>query len=51
MFNNYAEILGEEADNYRPEFRPLYFGLKNVILKELQAVDKDVEVAAFFDSE
>lgn len=35
MFNRFSEILGEEADNYRPELRPLYFGLKNVILKEL----------------
>lgn len=43
------EILGEEVANYRPEFRALYFGLKNIIIKEIEAMDKDVDVSQFFD--
>ena len=30
-----GELLGEEASVIRPEMRPLYFGLKNVILNEI----------------
>jgi|DEB0MinimDraft_12_1074336.scaffolds.fasta_scaffold02573_9 hypothetical protein len=43
--------MGEEADNYLPELRPLYFGLKNIILKELEFMDRDIDVAHFFDAE
>ena len=49
MFNDSTEILGEEVANYRPEFKALYFGLKNIIIKEIEAMDKDVDVSQFFD--
>lgn len=51
IFNQCSEILGEEADNYRPEFRALYFGLKNIILREIEYSDRDTEVSQFFDQE
>lgn len=49
IFNDSTEILGEEVANYRPEFKALYFGLKNIIVKEIEAMDKDVDVSQFFD--
>lgn len=49
IFNDSVEILGEEVANYRTEFRALYFGLKNIITKEIEAMDKDVDVSQFFD--
>jgi hypothetical protein len=45
IFNQSSEILGEEVDNYRVEFRALYFGIKNIILREIEYTDKDIEVS------
>ena len=44
MLNNRCEILGEEADNYRVEFRGLYFNIKNIILKEIEFLAKEEEL-------
>ena len=43
-----GELLGEEASVIRPEMRPLYFGLKNVILKEIENIDKEIDIQKFF---
>jgi hypothetical protein len=43
-----GELLGEEAAVIRPEMRPLYFGLKNVILKEIENIDKEIDIQKFF---
>ena len=51
IFNQSTEILGEEVDNYRNEFKALYFGMKNIILKEIEYTDKDIDVSSFFDQE
>jgi len=51
IFNQSTEILGEEVDNYRNEFKALYFGIKNIILKEIEYTDKDIDVNSFFDQE
>jgi len=39
-----GEILGEEAEVIKPELRPLYFGLKNIILKEIENIDKEIDI-------
>jgi hypothetical protein len=44
-------MLGEETDNYRHEFKALYFGMKNIIVKEIECLDRDIEVSQFFDKE
>lgn len=44
IFNENTEILGEEVDNYRHEFKSLYFAIKNIIVKELEYIDKDVDI-------
>ena len=44
----YGEILGEEASLIKAEFRPLYFGLKNIVLKEIESIDKDIDIQKFF---
>ena len=41
--------MGEEVDNYRVEFKGLYFGIKNIILREIEYMDRDIDVAQFFD--
>jgi len=51
IFNKCTEILGEETDNYRPEFRGLYFSIKNIILREIEFSDKEIEISEFFDQE
>ena len=51
IFNQSTEILGEEVDNYRNGFEALYFGMKNIILKEIEYMDKDIDVNSFFDQE
>ncbi len=38
------EILGEETLSIKKELRPLYFGLKNIILKELDNIDKEIDI-------
>ena len=32
----------------KPEMRPLYFGLKNIIIKEIESIDKEVDIQKFF---
>ena len=32
IFNTHSDILGEEAENYKNEFKALYFGVKNIIV-------------------
>jgi len=49
IFTESTEILGEEVANYRSEFKALYFGFKNIITKEIESMDKDVDVSQFFD--
>ena len=39
-----GEILGEEAISVRHEMRPLYFGLKNLILKEIESIDSEIDI-------
>lgn len=34
-----GEMLGEECAEIRSTMRPLYFGLKNIILKEIHNID------------
>ena len=51
LFNQCTEILGEESDNYRHEFKALYFGMKNIITREIECLDKDIEVSQFFDKD
>lgn len=43
-----GEILGEEVANVRLEMRPIYFGLKNIILKEVENIDKEIDIKRFF---
>lgn len=43
--------MGEEAENYRNEFKALYFGVKNIITKEIQYSDKEIDISQFFDKE
>lgn len=38
-------------DNYRHECKSLYFAIKNIIVKELEYIDKDVDIQTFFDKE
>ena len=35
----------------KSEIRPLYFGLKNIVLQEIESVDKDIDVHKFFIEE
>jgi hypothetical protein len=42
MYN--GEILGEETALVRKEMRPLYFGIKNIILKEIENIDKEIDI-------
>ena len=51
LFNQSTEILGEESDNYRHEFKALYFGMKNIITREIEYLDKEIEVSQFFDKD
>lgn len=44
----FGEILGEEVANVRLEMRPIYFGLKNIILKEVENIDKEIDIKRFF---
>lgn len=43
-----GDLLGEEVNHVRQEMRPLYFGLKNIILKEIENIDKEIDVYKFF---
>mmetsp|Transcript_20908 Transcript_20908/g.19959 ORF Transcript_20908/g.19959 Transcript_20908/m.19959 type:complete len:203 (+) Transcript_20908:837-1445(+) len=43
-----GEIFGEETSQVKKELRPIYFGLKNIILKEIENIDKDIDVKKFF---
>lgn len=43
-----GEILGEEASVIREQFRPLYFGLKNIVLKEIESIDQEIDIQKFF---
>lgn len=51
LFNSDAVILGESADNYQPGFRALYFNVKNIILREIEYVDREIEVGQFFEQQ
>ena len=35
----------------KKDIRPLYFGLKNIILQEIESLDKDIDVHKFFIEE
>ena len=35
------ELLGEEVTGIRKDLRPLYFGFKKIILKEIELMDSD----------
>lgn len=39
-----GEILGEETSQIKLEMRPLYFGLKNIIIKEIESIDKEIDI-------
>lgn len=41
-------MLGEEVSSIKVELRPLYFGLKNIILKEIENFDKEIDIQKFF---
>ena len=40
----------EEVVQIKMEMRPLYFGLKNIILKEIENIDKEIDIQKFFFS-
>ena len=44
-------LLGEEVYAVKSEIRPLYFGLKNIILQEMESLDKEIDVHKFFIEE
>ena len=44
----YGELLGEETASIKMEMRPLYFGFKNIILKEIENIDKEIDIKKFF---
>lgn len=44
-------LLGEEVALVKREVRPLYFGLKNIILQEIDNLDKEIDVHEFFIEE
>ena len=44
-------MLGEPLTNYKPEHRAIYFGLKTIIVREIEATDRDDAVNEFFDRE
>ena len=44
-------LLGEEVLFVRRELRPLYFGIKNIILQEMESLDKEIDVHKFFIEE
>ena len=46
-----SKILGEEIFYVNSCIRPLYFGLKKIIWNEISALDKPVNVQAFFSGE
>jgi len=39
-----GEILGEDVNTVVKEMKPLYFGLKNIILKEINSIDKEIDI-------
>jgi len=39
-----GEIHGEEVAGIREHLRPLYFGLKNIVIKEIENIDKEIDV-------
>lgn len=43
-----GDIHGEEHGGISETYRPLYFGLKNIILKEIENIDADINVQEFF---
>ena len=45
------KLLGEQMLFVKSEIRPLYFGLKNIVLQEIESVDKDIDVHKFFIEE
>ena len=51
FFDRRKDVLGEECSKYKAEFAPLYFSLKNIVLRELEYIDKEIEVNVFFDKE
>ncbi len=46
-----GEILGEDVNTVVKEMKPLYFGLKNIILKEINSIDKEIDIQRFFFDE
>ena len=44
-------LLGEDVSIVKKEIRPVYFGVKNIILKEIEVFDKDINVHRFFVEE
>lgn len=43
-----GELLGENSALIVREFRPLYFGLKNIALKEIESIDREIDIQQFF---
>ena len=39
-----GELLGEDVNTIVKEMKPLYFGLKNIILKEIDSIDKEIYI-------
>ena len=48
---NSQTMLGEDVLYVKKEIRPLYFGLKNIILQEIESLDKEIDVHKFFIEE
>lgn len=44
IYDNPGELLGEELYAIKKEMRPLYFGVKNIILKEIESIDKEIDI-------
>ena len=52
IINSSDKVLGEDhKSKYRQEFVGLYFAVKNIVQREIDYVDKDIDVASFFDKE
>ncbi len=45
------KLQGEQILYVKNEIRPLYFGLKNIVLKEIESLDKEIDVHKFFIEE
>jgi len=46
-----TKLLGEEIGKIHRDIRPLYFNMKNLVLKEISNVGVDLDIYSFFVKE